>query len=100
MAIDSELPLIIKPAAQSLFFEPPLQGMEVAVVVPFTLFRRLGYLQPIQLPLRHDSPYLKGKDNHAVIIAPAALAAAQALKSDPLDLAGQGLGREAPSCGV
>ena len=74
--------------------------MEVAVVVPFTLFRRLGYLQPIQLPLRHDSPYLKGKDNHAVIIAPAALAAAQALKSAPLDLAGQGPGREAPSCGV
>jgi hypothetical protein len=74
--------------------------MEVAVAVPFALFRRLSYLQPIQLLFRHDSSYLKGKDNHAVIIAPAALAASQALKSDPLDLVGQGPGREAPCCGV
>jgi len=74
--------------------------MEVAVAVPFTIFRRPGYLQPIQIRLCHDPSYLRGKDDHAIIITLAALAAAQTLKSDIIDLLGQGLDGEAQSGGI
>jgi len=64
--------------------------MEVALIVPFALLRGPGYLQPVQFLHGHYSSYLKGKDEYAVVLALAALAALQAPKSDPSDLAGQG----------
>ena len=86
--IDPASVFFAKLAGAFVLLQPPLQGMKAAVAVPLALLGRLDRLQPVQAGRRQDDSYLEGKDDHAVVLAAAAIFAAQALKADPLNLGG------------
>jgi hypothetical protein len=88
LLIDLAFSISVELAGATLFLEPPLESVKPALVIPFSLQRRTGNLMPEESRPLLDSSNLEWEDYHAVLLANAALAAAQTLKAQCLYLLG------------